>query len=98
MMGYVRRIRRQYKAWILATLALYGLAVAANPVLHSDLASHLKSPSHCSACTASPSAFRVESVGPLLPAPVEAGRVEAPPRISECMARALTLAGRSPPA
>ena len=83
---------------ILWMLAVYALLLAVNPVLHDDIACHLKSPTHCSACTASPSASRVEAVGPSLPMPVAAGRVEPPPRATETAAPVDILSGRAPPA
>jgi len=93
-----RVIRRHHRGAILWTLAVYALLLAVNPVLHDDLACHLKSPTHCSACTASPSASRVETVGPSLPVPVKAGRVETSEYTSETVAPLLVLAGRAPPA
>ena len=97
-MGLGRLIRRQDRGAILWTLAVYVLLLAANPILHDDLACHLKSPTHCSACTASPSASRVEVVGATLPVPVEAGRVETSDHAAQTRAPLLVLAGRAPPA
>lgn len=79
-------------------LAVYALLLAVNPVLHDDLACHLKSPTHCSACTASPSASRVEAMGASLPAPVSLGSVEPLPRSSETHTPLVVRAGRAPPA
>ena len=79
-------------------LALYALLLVVNPILHDDLACHLKSPTHCSACTASPSASRVEVAGATLPIPIEVGRVEPSDHAAETVAPLLALAGRSPPA
>ena len=97
-MGFGRVIRRHHRGAVLWTLAVYALLLAVNPVLHDDLACHLKSPTHCSACTASPSASRVEAMGPSVPVPVEVGRVEASEYTSETVAPLLVLAGRAPPA
>jgi len=97
-MGLGRVIRRHHRGAVLWTLAVYALLLAVNPVLHDDLACHLKSPTHCSACTASPSASRVEAVGPSLPVPVATGRVEPPPRATETTAPVDVLSGRAPPA
>ena len=96
-MGFARVIRDQ-RSGILWVLAAYALLLAVNPVLHDDLACHLKSPTHCSACTASPSASRVEVAGATLPIPVEVGRVEPSDHTAETVAPLLALAGRSPPA
>jgi len=87
--------RRGAIVWM---LAVYALLLAVNPVLHDDIACHLKSPTHCSACTASPSASRVEAVGPSLPAPASIGKVEPPARSSETDAPLVVRAGRAPPA
>jgi hypothetical protein len=94
----MRGVRRRRKARMFWLLALYALLVAVNPVLHDDLACHLKSPTHCSACAASPSAVRLESVAPLLPAPAEAGVVEVAKRDVKTVFPILIIAGRSPPA
>ena len=96
-MGLARVIRRRHRGGILWLLAVYALLLAVNPILHDDLACHLKSPTHCSACTASPSASRVEVVGTTLPVPVEAGRVETSEHAALTLAPLLALAGRSPP-
>jgi hypothetical protein len=97
-MGFARVIRRCGRGGILWMLAVYTLLLTVNPVLHDDLAGHLKSPTHCSACTASPLATRVEAVGPSLPAPVEASPLEASANAAEAGTPRLVLAGRSPPA
>jgi hypothetical protein len=89
------RVRR---AALLLGLGLYALLVMVNPVLHDDLACHLKSPTHCNACTASPSASRVEGMGPVLPVLADAGLVELAIRAIVRVASAPTLPGRSPPA
>ena len=78
--------------------AVYALLVMVNPVLHEDLACHLKSPTHCNACMASPSASRVDGMGPILPVLADAGVVEPCIRIVVRAAPTPTLPGRSPPA
>src|SRR5213594_2049901 len=97
-MSFARVMGRHQRGGILWMLTLYALLLVVNPVLHDDLACHLKSPTHCSACVASPSASRVECVSPVLPAPVDAGRVETAEHAAETSAPVLILAGRSPPA
>jgi hypothetical protein len=97
-MGCLRDARRRRKARVVWLLSLYALLVAVNPVLHDDLACHLKSPTHCSACAASPSAVRLESAAPLLPAPTAAGVVEVVERDVKTVFPILIVAGRSPPA
>jgi hypothetical protein len=97
-MVWGRAFGRRRRGAILWMLAVYALLLAVNPVLHDDLACHLKSPTHCSACTATPSASRVEAVGPSLPAPVSLGSVEPQPRAFETDAPLAVRAGRAPPA
>ena len=98
MTGLVRALARRRRNWVLAGAALYALLLMVNPVLHEDLASHLKSPTHCNACTASPSASRVEGMGPMLPILAVAGWVETLGPTVIAAAPAPTLHGRSPPA
>jgi len=98
MTGLVRALARRRRKWVLLGAALYALLVMVNPVLHEDLASHLKSPTHCNACTASPSASRVEGMGPILPVLADAGLVEPCIQNVVLAAPTPTLRGRSPPA
>ena len=97
-MGLGRVIRRHHRGAVLWTLAVYALLLAVNPVLHDDIAGHLKSPTHCSACTASPSASRIEAVGASLPVPVEVGGVDTSEHAPETVAAIPVVAGRAPPA
>jgi len=89
---------RVTRAALLLSIGLYTLLLMVNPVLHDDLACHLKSPAHCSACAASPTASRVEGLGPMRPVLADAGQVEPVGRPARMAAPALTLPGRSPPA
>ena len=97
MTGLVRGLRSRQR-WVLAGAAVYALLLMVNPVLHDDLAGHLKSPTQCKACTASPSASRVERMGPMLPVLADAGWVEPYGLTAVIVAPAPTLPGRSPPA
>jgi hypothetical protein len=98
MTGLVRLLNRRRRLIVLTGAAVYALLLMVNPVLHDDLACHLKSPTHCNACTASPSASRVEGMGPILPVLADAGLIE--PSVSTVVHAAPnpTLPGRSPPA
>ena len=78
--------------------ALYALLLMVNPVLHDDLACHLKSPTQCNACMASPMASRVDGMGPTLPVLAASGWVKPPGRTVVVNAPAPTRPGRSPPA
>ncbi len=80
-------------------LALYALLVTVSPVLHHDLACHVKSPGHCDACVANSPASRAEPrTG--LDAPVwrAAGEPPAVERAREHRAPLTQTSGRSPPA
>jgi hypothetical protein len=75
------------------------LALAAAPSLHHDLECHVKSPTHCNACMASPPGLR-SAVGTPLDAIRlhDAGTVEAAPATALVPAFAVDSPGRSPPA
>jgi hypothetical protein len=98
MTGLVRMLSRRRQAIVLAGAAAYALLLMVNPVLHDDLACHLKSPTHCNACTSSPSASRVERMGPMLPVLADAGLIEPSTPTVVPAASTPTLPGRSPPA
>ena len=92
------RLKGSRRGWVLAGVAVYALLLMVNPVLHDDLAGHLKSPAHCKACTASPTASRVDGLGPMLPVLVDAGLVESCVRTVVLADSTPALPGRSPPA
>jgi hypothetical protein len=97
---YTRNVTalRRWRAWLLALLAVYAVLLAANPLLHHDVACHLKSPTHCTSCTASPWASRIEAGVPLVSQPLpDAGRVVVGGAASVRAADRLAPAGRSPP-
>jgi len=98
MTGVLRRFIRNRRQFVLAGAAVYALLLMVNPVLHDDLAGHLKSPAHCKACTASPAASRIEGMGPVLPVLVDAGLVESCVRTVVLADSTPALPGRSPPA
>ena len=98
MTGLLRDLSRRNRGWVLAGAAVYTLLLMINPVLHDDLAGHLKSPAHCKACTASPTASRVDGMGPILPVPAAAGWVEPLRATVVTAAPVPSLSGRSPPA
>lgn len=66
---------RRRRAWgRLAVLGLFALVTLVAPLLHHDFECHLKSRPHCDACTASPTASKIEAgtvlfvrVGPFRP-------------------------------
>lgn len=59
-MDVLPRLRR-LRPLALCGLALYVFVLLVSPVLHHDLACHVKTPGHCDACAASPVASRAES-------------------------------------
>jgi hypothetical protein len=91
--------RRTGRRWVLAALAAYAILLAANPLLHHDVACHQKSPTHCAACTSSPWAGRIEAVSPVAERPLPAaGYVEGWSCDPADSAAILQSTGRSPPA
>lgn len=102
---YTRPVRlgsgvpRAGRPWVLAALVAYAVLLAANPLLHHDVACHQKSPTHCAACTSSPSAGRIEGVSPFAERPLPAaGYVEWVACDPADSGAILQTTGRSPPA
>ena len=89
---------RQWRRPIIVAVALYAVVLAAGELGHHDLACHLKTPQHCSSCTASPL-----SSSPHSPARVDrseltdAGRAEATYVALESAVLPAQTSGRSPP-
>lgn len=95
-MTHARRARS--RRWIALGVALYAVVLVASPVLHHDLACHLKAPTHCDACTANPLGSRADVVACPAPASVAMG-AEAPAAAGAAMALfASATPGRAPPA
>jgi hypothetical protein len=94
-----RSVRRAWRPWAVVALAVYAILLMANPLLHHDVACHVKSPTHCVACTSSPSAGRVEAAVPIAARPLPAaGHVERLVCSADDSAAILETTGRSPPA
>jgi hypothetical protein len=81
-----------------AALALYVLVLVVSPLFHHDIDCHLKSPTHCTACLATPVASPAEAHAATMAAPLpEAGIVE-PAVLAQVPAVAtLDETGRAPP-
>ena len=80
-------------------LSLYVVLLVVSPILHHDLACHVKSPTHCDACAANPLASRVEAaVLTILTGLPLAGEVAAPPSHLDHAAPLIAAGGRAPPA
>jgi hypothetical protein len=77
----------------------YLLALAVAPLLHHDLECHVKSPTHCTACMASPPGLCSAPGAPLDGTPLhDAGSVEAARAKAPAPTFAVDAPGRSPPA
>lgn len=82
----------------MAVLALYALIVISVPVLHHDFACHQKSPGHCVACVASPSAPKATAKLVVEPTVAALERVAERDWRSAPAQRTSPLPGRAPPA
>jgi disulfide bond formation protein DsbB len=84
---------------VLLALALYALIVAVAPAFHHDVACHLTSPTHCTACTAMPAAPRAEQPVGIHPVGLPVvGRVSDPDERAPQAAPCFRLPARAPPA
>ena len=80
-------------------VGFYLLALGVAPLLHHDLECHVKSPTHCNACMASPPGLCSAAGAPLDATSLhDAGRVEAARATTPAHAFAVDTPGRSPPA
>jgi hypothetical protein len=95
----VRESIRRHRLVAALGLALYALTLAVTPLAHHDVACHLKTPSHCDACTSTTLAPRAEAVCALsAPRLIDAGRVEGAEASAPAVRILLQNAGRAPPA
>jgi hypothetical protein len=93
------RVRRRRVWWAWVGLAVYAAILVVSPVLHHDLACHVKSPTHCEACATNPLASRTEPVAAItLPGLAVAGDVVATAIAQVHTASLSTVSGRAPPA
>jgi len=80
-------------------LGCYLLALGAGALRHHDLACHLKSPTHCDACMASPPGLCAAAGAPLDATHLDdAGSVEGTQATALVPMFAIHAPGRSPPA
>lgn len=90
---------RGFRLCVTLALGLYAAAVAASPLLHHDFACHLTSPTHCTACAASPVAPRAsEAPPPVTTGLPQSGRVEAPGQQACPPESPRRIPARAPPA
>jgi len=82
----------------MAVLALYALIVVCAPALHHDFTCHEKSPGHCVACVASPSAPKATAKLVVEPVLTAVERVLDTDSRSAPAQRLAPLPGRAPPA
>jgi disulfide bond formation protein DsbB len=91
--------RQRARSGVLLALALYALIVAVAPAFHHDVACHLTSPTHCTACTATPAAPRTEQALGVQPVGLAvAGRVNDPDERALQAAPSFRIPARAPPA
>ena len=96
-MPFVRR--RSARLWAWLGLAVYCVILVVSPVVHHDLACHVKSPTHCEACAANPLASRVEAaVAAVTAALPSAGEVAPAVHDLDGADPIRIAAGRAPPA
>ena len=96
-MPFVRRRGARLLAWL--GLAVYSVILVVSPVVHHDLACHVKSPTHCEACAANPLASRVETAVLAITASLPAAGEVAPAAQNLDGADPVRIAaGRAPPA
>jgi hypothetical protein len=99
ILGSMTRRERGVRRAALCVLALYALVAVASPAFHHDVACHLTSPTHCTACTASAPAARAEAPPSVLtPGLLVAGTVAAADDRVRSHAFAVRLPARAPPA
>jgi hypothetical protein len=80
-------------------MGCYLVALAVAPLLHHDLECHVKSPTHCNACMASPPGLRSATGAPVDAIHLhDAGTVEVVSPTALVSAFAVDTPGRSPPA
>lgn len=98
-MGRFRSLGIRARAGFWIGVAVYLLALAANPLLHHDLEGHVKAPRPCDACVASPPGLCASVGAPLDATPLlDAGRVEDEWATAPEPSFAVDAPGRSPPA
>ena len=94
-----RRSRRVARWAFWLGLGCYLLALGLTPSLHHDIDCHVKSPTHCTACMASPPGLCAAAGVPLDATPLhDAGRVEAARASAPVPSLAVATPGRAPPA
>jgi hypothetical protein len=93
-----REARAPLRGWALAVLALYALIVVCAPALHHDFTCHEKSPGHCVACVASPSAPRATAKLVVEPALTALHRVVDADWQRAAARQIVPQPGRAPPA
>jgi hypothetical protein len=75
---YLLGLARRLRSLAILGLVAYVVVLLVSPVLHHDLACHLKTPGHCDACAASPLASRAETAAASTPPRLDGiGMVEA---------------------
>jgi len=89
---------RRWRRFAAFAVAVYAVFLATAEFEHHDLACHLKTPFHCTACASSP--LSVNPATPLVPDArrfADAGRAIAIQLLTESALLATHSSGRSPP-
>jgi hypothetical protein len=98
-MALTRGPRPLARATLWLGAGLYLLFLAVSPLLHHDFECHLKTPSHCGACMASPIGLSATQGAPLGAARLhDAGSVRTVRATAPEPTFAVVAPGRSPPA
>lgn len=80
------------------TLAIYAVLLVVSPLLHHDLACHVKSAAHCDACIANPMASRVETGAAPPTALALVGSIRTVSAVALVARSTAPRRGRAPPA
>ena len=98
-MAYGPRLAGQRAIVLRIALCLYVLVLGAGPFLHHDLACHLKSRTHCTACVLNASISAVDGGhGPQCFGLSETGPIVRSVAPTPASVHVLRASGRSPPA
>jgi len=93
------RLQVRTRVSVLSLLSAYLLVLTFTPVFHHDFLCHLKSPTHCEACTANPAVSGIEQDASLDSVRwLAAERLDTPEPRPAPLAPPLARAGRAPPA
>jgi hypothetical protein len=97
--GYTAYVGRASRTRLAVLVGAYALVILGSPLFHHDIACHLKSATHCDACTANPMASPAESGPSIAEAHLpDAGDPAPAPAVPDPAAPRTLAGGRAPPA